>query len=81
MKAGRFARPIQYALIGAVFVCGVTSRAHAQDFQSHGMSEHRELTPQQKKPLHVWAWKDNPNGTFANWNPDVSCDAYNGPSN
>jgi hypothetical protein len=27
--------------------------------------------------LHVWAWKDNPQGTFANWNPDVSCDAYN----
>jgi len=31
--------------------------------------------------LHVWAWKDNPNGTFANWNPTVSCDAYNVPSN
>jgi len=27
--------------------------------------------------LHVWAWKDNPQGTFANWNPKVSCDAYN----
>lgn len=26
--------------------------------------------------LHVWAWKHNPSGTFANWNPDVSCDAY-----
>lgn len=26
--------------------------------------------------LHVWAWKDNPSGTFANWNPNVSCDAY-----
>src|SRR5262245_3173213 len=29
--------------------------------------------------LHVWAWKDNPNGTFTNWNPDVSCDAFNQP--
>ena len=28
--------------------------------------------------LHVWAWKDNPNGTFVNWNPDVSCDAFAG---
>jgi len=28
--------------------------------------------------LHVWAWKDNPQGTFANWNPNVSCDAYSG---
>jgi hypothetical protein len=27
--------------------------------------------------LHVWAWKGNPNGTFVNWNPDVSCDAFN----
>jgi hypothetical protein len=27
--------------------------------------------------LHVWAWKDNPNGTFTNWNPTVSCDAFN----
>jgi len=27
--------------------------------------------------LHVWAWKDNPNGTFTNWNPTVSCDGFN----
>jgi len=23
--------------------------------------------------LHVWAWKRNPAGLFANWNPDVHC--------
>jgi hypothetical protein len=28
--------------------------------------------------LHVWAWKDNPVGTFSNWNPNVSCDAFSG---
>jgi hypothetical protein len=28
--------------------------------------------------LHVWAWKDNPNGTFTNWNPNVSCDSFSG---
>jgi hypothetical protein len=27
--------------------------------------------------LHVWAWKDNPNGTFVNWHPNVSCDTFN----
>lgn len=27
--------------------------------------------------LHVWAYKDNPVGTFTNWNPAVSCDAFN----
>lgn len=29
--------------------------------------------------LHVWAWKDNPAGTFSNWNPNVSCNAFNPP--
>jgi hypothetical protein len=24
--------------------------------------------------LHVWAWKGNPTGTFADMNPKVSCD-------
>jgi hypothetical protein len=27
--------------------------------------------------LHVWAWKENPTGTFANWHSKVSCDAFN----
>jgi hypothetical protein len=26
--------------------------------------------------LHVWAWKDNPNGVFADWNPKVSCEGF-----
>ena len=26
--------------------------------------------------LHVWAWKDNPNGTFVNWHPNVSCASF-----
>jgi hypothetical protein len=24
--------------------------------------------------LHVWVWKRNPSGMFADWNPDVNCD-------
>ena len=27
--------------------------------------------------LHVWAWKDNPNGAFVNWHPNVSCQNFN----
>jgi len=23
--------------------------------------------------LHVWIWKDNPSGTFEDWNPNVAC--------
>ena len=26
--------------------------------------------------LHVWAWKENPTGTFVNWHSKVSCDSY-----
>lgn len=24
--------------------------------------------------LHVWVWKQNPSGMYADWNPDVNCD-------
>lgn len=30
--------------------------------------------------LHVWAWQNNPNGLFADWNPRVSCESYVGDS-
>ena len=26
--------------------------------------------------LHVWAWKDNPQGSFADWNRNVSCNSW-----
>ena len=26
--------------------------------------------------LHVWAWKDDPAGTFSNWHSTVSCNAF-----
>jgi hypothetical protein len=28
--------------------------------------------------LHVWAGKHNPDGMFADWNPNVSCEEYTG---
>ena len=28
--------------------------------------------------LHVWAWKENPNGAFVNWHPNVSCEKFDG---
>jgi hypothetical protein len=24
--------------------------------------------------LHVWAWRDNPNGAFVDWNDRVTCE-------
>ena len=29
--------------------------------------------------LHVWAWEQNPNGSFADWNTRVSCDSQPAP--
>ena len=26
--------------------------------------------------LHVWAWKENPEGAFVNWHPNVDCSPY-----
>jgi len=26
--------------------------------------------------LHVWAWRDNPNGMFVDWNPAASCEEF-----
>ncbi len=26
--------------------------------------------------LHVWAWRDNPNGAFVDWNNQVSCEGH-----
>jgi hypothetical protein len=28
--------------------------------------------------LHVWAWRDNPNGAFVDWNTRVSCEGQDG---
>jgi hypothetical protein len=30
--------------------------------------------------LHVWAWKENPTGSFVNWHSTISCDAFSGPT-
>jgi hypothetical protein len=36
----------------------------------------QEMHPHASLPiykLHLWLWRDNPRGTFADWNPQVSC--------
>lgn len=33
--------------------------------EAHGLPDHYEL--------HVWLWRNNPMGMFAQWNPKVSC--------
>jgi hypothetical protein len=45
-----------------------------QPFDDHRAEEARHGIPFPHYDLHVWAWEENPNGTFAPFNPNVSCD-------
>jgi hypothetical protein len=57
--------------------------AHAAPPQLMGQLFHLNEAPNRYRmpafySLHVWAWKENPFGTFVNWHPHVSCDAFSG---
>lgn len=43
-----------------------------QDFQFVGAPNRFNLPPFFE--LHVWAWRDNPQGAFVDWNNKVSCE-------
>jgi hypothetical protein len=47
-----------------------------QVFTSNGAPNRYGLDP--FYALDVWAWQESPHGTFVNWNPLVSCDAFTG---
>ncbi len=59
--AGNTAPP---TLAGEPFVPMVDDPATAMD-EAHGFTPHYEL--------HVWLYRDNPTGLFAEFNPNVSC--------
>jgi hypothetical protein len=59
---------------GGIRITGADYLVYAVDWDA------KHTAPPAFYTLHVWAWKNNPNGTFVNWNPDVSCDAYNANS-
>lgn len=44
-----------------------------QAFDDHRAPEARHGIPFAHYDLHVWAWRDNPNGRFTPFNPTVSC--------
>ena len=66
--------------------CALSANAiHAQAPELNGQIFHYFPAPNRFGlkafyTLHVWAWKDNPTGTFVNWHNNVSCDAFDGPS-
>jgi len=50
----------------------VTFQLEGQDFQFVG-APNRFGIPAFFE-LHVWAWRDNPNGAYVDWNNNVSCE-------
>jgi hypothetical protein len=72
-------------LVGADFLvlADQWDAKHADPPQLMGQLFHRFDAPNRFKlpafyTLHVWAWKDNPTGTFVNWHARISCDAFSG---
>jgi hypothetical protein len=52
---------------------GVPPALYGQAFQLVG-APNRYGIPAPFFELHVWAWRDNPNGAFVDWNNLVSCE-------
>jgi hypothetical protein len=72
-------------LIGADYLvfADAWNAAHSSPPQIMGQLLHLFEAPNRFRlpafyTLHVWAWKDNPNGAFVNWHPNVSCEPFEG---
>ncbi|MGH7468663.1 MAG: hypothetical protein ACRENP_11955 [Longimicrobiales bacterium] len=59
-------------LVGVEYIVPVSAWTKSRPPRLFGRNFH--VVPAfQVWALHVWVWKDNPSGTFADWNPNVSC--------
>ena len=59
-------------LVGVEFIIPFTAWTGAEPPVLYGQTFARNETFQ-VWALHVWAWRDNQSGVFADWNPAVSC--------
>ena len=67
---------VEYIVIAETWLAnhnGVPPMLEGQAFQFVG-SPNRYGIPAIFE-LHVWAWRDNPNGAFVDWNNKVSCES------
>ncbi len=66
---------VEYIVDSATWLAahqGVPPQLEGQAFQLVGSPNRYGLLPFFE--LHVWAWRDNPNGAFVDWNNQVSCE-------
>jgi hypothetical protein len=53
-------------------------KPHVMGHLFHFLAGPNRYGPNAIYELHVWAWKNNPRGAFADWNPNVSCSGWGG---
>lgn len=63
-----------YSLTGVEYIIPLRRWSRPEPPTIFGQSMRRE-EDLQLWYLHVWAWKENPAGLFADWNPAVACPA------
>ena len=66
---------VEYIVDAATWLAnhkGVPPMLEGQAFQFVGGPNRYGIPPFFE--LHVWAWRDNPNGAFVDWNNKVSCE-------
>jgi len=65
-------------LVGVEFIALASEVQGAPSLEGHLLNYVGEPNRYGLPPfyeMHVWAWEDNPKGSFADWNTNVTCDA------
>lgn len=63
----------EYRLEGVEYIVPYTSRPRDAEPPTVMGQQLKRSDPLQLWYLHVWIWRENPSGLFADWNPHVSC--------
>lgn len=63
----------EYVLNGVEYIVPYTSRSRDAEPPTILGQQLKRADGLQLWYLHVWTWKENPSGVFADWNPAVEC--------
>ena len=65
----------RYRLVGLEFIIPYTLLPRSSTPPTLFGQSFKQNDTFQVWALHTWIWRNNPSGMFADWNPDVNCDA------
>jgi hypothetical protein len=71
---------VEYVVPGPAWdpVHDPSDKPHLMGHMYHFVPANNRYGPAPFYELHAWAWKDNPNGSFADWNPEATCVEWSG---